>query len=251
MYRGHPALTVSPHGYPSIETHVEQGPRQESDAAGYRFACTHKKTYGTAKTGGIKNQITKGDWVVRGINFIDETNRQIWFLASGVNPGEEPYFVHAYRINFDGSGLMAFTSANANHSVSYSADRQFYVDTYSRADLPQASELHKSADASKVADLEKGDATALLAAGWKMPEVFTAMGRGEGRGEMVGVQSKSRWLCRRRSTSCSGVSERRAASVMSWLIAAASSGMRRSVRSPRASGPSACVGIGRLVGPDE
>ena len=36
------------------------------------------------KVGGVVNQITKGDFVVRGIDFIDETNRQIWFSASGM-----------------------------------------------------------------------------------------------------------------------------------------------------------------------
>ena len=36
-----------------------------------------------AATGAVKNQITKGEWVVRGVDFVDETNRQIWFRAGG------------------------------------------------------------------------------------------------------------------------------------------------------------------------
>src|SRR5438094_9809230 len=35
------------------------------------------------KEGKIKTQITKGDYVVRAIDRIDEENRQIWFRASG------------------------------------------------------------------------------------------------------------------------------------------------------------------------
>src|SRR5262249_47217852 len=42
-------------------------------------------------------QISKGDYVVRGIDKIDEEQRQIWFSASGKNSGQDPYFLHHYR----------------------------------------------------------------------------------------------------------------------------------------------------------
>ncbi len=60
-------------------------------------------------TGQVKNQITKGDWVVRAVDSVDVQNRQIWFRASGMNAGKDPYFMHYYRINFDGTGLVAYT----------------------------------------------------------------------------------------------------------------------------------------------
>ena len=50
-------------------------------------------------------------------------------------PGKDPYFVHYYRINFDGTGLTTLTTADANHVVNFSTDRAYYVDTYSRVDL--------------------------------------------------------------------------------------------------------------------
>jgi hypothetical protein len=137
-------------------------------------------------TGRVKQQITKGNWVVRGVEKVDEEKRQIWFQASGMTPGKDPYFVHSYRINFDGTGLTALTEADADHAVVFSADRKFYVDTYSRADLPTVSELHRTADRSKVMEIERADPAAALAAGWKMPEVFTAMGR-DGKTDIWGV----------------------------------------------------------------
>ena len=82
-----------------------------------------------AEAGNVKNQITKGEWVVRGIERIDEDNRQIWFRASGRNAGQDPYFIHYYRVNFDGSGLVALTEGNGNHTVQYSPDRKFVIDT--------------------------------------------------------------------------------------------------------------------------
>src|SRR5690606_34898086 len=56
-------------------------------------------------TGRLKNQITTGDWMVRGVSYVDEEARQIVFMAGGMVDGQDPYFVQYYRVNFDGSGL--------------------------------------------------------------------------------------------------------------------------------------------------
>jgi dipeptidyl aminopeptidase/acylaminoacyl peptidase len=136
--------------------------------------------------GTVKNQITRGEWVVRGVSKVDEDKRQIWFSASGMYPGKDPYFVHFYRIDFDGSNLTPLTETDANHDVRFSPDMQYYVDTYSRVDLPNVSELRRTADRSLVATLEKPDISALVAAGFKPPEVFTAKGR-DGKTDIWGV----------------------------------------------------------------
>jgi dipeptidyl aminopeptidase/acylaminoacyl peptidase len=128
-------------------------------------------------TGAVKTQITRGEWPVRGVQKVDEKARQIWFSAGGRNAGEDPYFLHYYRINFDGSGLTALTSVSADHQVAYSDDMQYFVDTYSRVDLPTASELRRTRDGSLVTTLERVDIAALRKAGWQPPEVFTAKGR--------------------------------------------------------------------------
>jgi dipeptidyl aminopeptidase/acylaminoacyl peptidase len=137
-------------------------------------------------TGKVKNQITKGNWVVRGVDKIDEQKRQVWFQAGGAYPGKDPYFTHYYRINFDGSGLTAISEADGNHSIAYSSDMKYYVDTWSRVDLPPISELRRTEDKKLVLELERGDVTELLKAGWRPPEVFTAPGR-DGKTEIWGV----------------------------------------------------------------
>ncbi len=136
--------------------------------------------------GRVKNQITKGEWVVRGVVRVDEDKRLIWFSASGMYPGKDPYFVHFYRIDFEGSNLTALTEADANHEVRFSQDMAYFVDTFSRVDLPTVSELRRTSDRSLVATLEKADISALLAAGWKAPEVFVAKGR-DGKTDIWGV----------------------------------------------------------------
>jgi dipeptidyl aminopeptidase/acylaminoacyl peptidase len=128
-------------------------------------------------TGAVKNQITKGAWPVRNVVKVDEDKRQIWFGAGGMNAGKDPYFIQFYRINFDGTGLTTFTTADANHTVTFSPDMAYYVDTYSRVDQPPVTELRRSSDQSLVLALEKADAAELAKAGWKAPEVFVSKAR--------------------------------------------------------------------------
>ncbi len=128
-------------------------------------------------SGRVKNQITRGEWVVRSVDSVDVAGRWIRFQASGMNPGQDPYFVHSYRVNFDGTGLVAYTEADGSHSVSFSPDGAFYVDRWSRVDHPPVAELRRAHDRSLVMELERADASALLATGWTYPEVFVAKGR--------------------------------------------------------------------------
>lgn len=137
-------------------------------------------------TGAVKNQITRGEWVVRGVQRVDESKRQIWFSAGGTHEGKDPYFASYYRVNFDGSGLTELTAADANHTVTYSTDGQFYVDNYSRLDLPPVLEVRKTADNVVVSTVERGDITELTKTGWQAPEVFTAKGR-DGKTDIWGV----------------------------------------------------------------
>ena len=137
-------------------------------------------------TGAVKNQITRGEWVVRGVSRVDEEKRQIWFSGSGMYPGQDPYFVYYYRINFDGTGLTRLTEAEANHAASFSEDGAFFVDVYSRVDQGPVSELRRASDGSLVTELERVDLAALQKAGWRPPEVFTAKGR-DGQTDIWGV----------------------------------------------------------------
>ena len=137
-------------------------------------------------TGRVKNQMTKGNWLVRAVDKVDEEKRQIWFQASGMYPGKDPYFVHYFRINFDGTGLTRLTEADGDHSVVFSSDMKYYVDTWSRVDLAPVSELRRTDDRQLLMELERGDISALLAAGWRPPEVFTAMGR-DGKTDIWGI----------------------------------------------------------------
>ncbi|HTL54930.1 MAG TPA: prolyl oligopeptidase family serine peptidase [Candidatus Limnocylindrales bacterium] len=143
--------------------------------------------------GAVKNQITKGEYVVRGIDSIDEDHRQIWFHAGGKNIDQDPYFVHYYRVNFDGTGLVALTEANGTHQLQYSPDRNYFIDTYSRVDSAPVHELRRAADCGKVCQFEQADISELKANGWEPPEVFVAKGR-DGQTDIWGIICRPRDL---------------------------------------------------------
>ena len=136
-------------------------------------------------TGRVKNQVTKGKWVVRGVDSVDVAKRQIYFRASGLIPGQDPYFIHYCRVNFDGTGFVRFTEANGDHRIVWSPDRQYFADLYSRVDMPPVLELRRVSD-MRVTPIEKGDMSAQLATGWTPPEVFSAKGR-DGTTDIWGI----------------------------------------------------------------
>jgi len=138
-------------------------------------------------------QITKGEWVVRGIDRIDEEARQIWFTACGKNADQDPYLLHYYRVNFDGTGLVALTDGHGNHSVQYSPDRKFLIDTYSRVDLPPVNELRRVANGKLICQLEEADISEMKARGFQPPEVFVAKGR-DGKTDIWGLIYRPRNL---------------------------------------------------------
>ncbi len=141
-----------------------------------RDGWNHLYLYDT-KTGAVKNAITHGAWVVRGVEQVDVEKRQILFTAGGIDPDQDPYQVHTCRVNFDGSGLTRLTTGDGTHRLDWSPDRRFYLDTWSRVDLPPVVELRRADDGKQICELDRADATALKATGIRPPERFVAKGR--------------------------------------------------------------------------
>jgi dipeptidyl aminopeptidase/acylaminoacyl peptidase len=139
-----------------------------------------------ANDGTVKSLITPGEYVVRGVDLIDEDKRQVWFRASGRNPDQDPYLIHYYRVNFDGTELTALTEGNGSHTVTYSPDRKYLIDRYERVDLPPVHELRRASDGKLLCKLEEADITELKASGWAPPEVFVAKGR-DGKTDIWGL----------------------------------------------------------------
>jgi hypothetical protein len=140
-----------------------------------------------SETGKIKNQITKGDWNVTQLLRVDEKNRMLYFLGVGREKGD-PYFVHFYRIAFDGSGLTLLTPEDANHEITLAPSGKYFTDSYSTPTVPAVAVLRD--DTGKLlTTLERADITKLTAAGWKAPEPFTVKAR-DGSTDLYGLMFK-------------------------------------------------------------
>jgi dipeptidyl-peptidase 4 len=138
------------------------------------------------ETGKVKNQITTGKWVVRGVEQIDEKKRQIWFRAGGIRTGQDPYYIHFCRINFDGSNLVILTEGFGTHDIQFSPDRRFFIDRWSRVDQPPVSELRDAQTGRDICELEQADWDELNKTGWRAPEPFVTKGR-DGKTDIYGI----------------------------------------------------------------
>src|SRR6267142_2684574 len=128
------------------------------------------------KTGSLKNQITSGEGNVSQLVTVDEKNRLAYFLGVGKEKGRDPYFIHFYRIGLDGKNLTLLTPEDANHNVTLSPGRRFFVDSFSKPDTPPVAVL-RDADGKLLSTLEKADVSRLVTAGWKPPMPFTVKAR--------------------------------------------------------------------------
>ena len=150
-----------------------------------RDGWAHLWLYDVA-TGQPRHPLTRGPWVVRRVEHVDETARQVWFFAGGIRPEQDPYHLHLCRVDFDGANLTVLTEGDGTHRVEFSPDRRWFIDTWSRVDHPPVIELRRSKDGRRVCELERADWSALLAEGWTVPERLVAPGRA-GQTEIHGI----------------------------------------------------------------
>lgn len=127
--------------------------------------------------GTVRKQLTKGEWVVRKVIHVDEANKVIYFTASGIDKEQDPYFIHYFKIDFEGKNMKRLTTENGNHKVFFSKDYEYFVDQYSRVDFPPVTLLKATKNSNTILELQSADHSELLNQGWVAPEVFSAKGR--------------------------------------------------------------------------
>jgi dipeptidyl aminopeptidase/acylaminoacyl peptidase len=149
--------------------------------------------YYEGATGRLRNQITRGAWAVRRIVRIDESQGRLYFMASGREPGD-PYEQHLYSIRFDSSGIRLLTPEEGEHALAslpfetsprelaptagelepFSPSGRYFVDSFSRPDVPPVLVLRTSAG-RLVKQLERADIANLRAGGYVPIEPFRAL----------------------------------------------------------------------------
>jgi len=137
------------------------------------------------ETGKLKNQITKGDFVVTQLLKMDEKNRKLYFLANGKEAGRDPYFTHFYSIDFSGKNLKLLTPEDGNHRVSLAPDSNVFVDTYSQPNVAPVSVL-RDLNGKLISELEKSDVSKLEAIGWN-PATPIKVKSDDGKWDLYGL----------------------------------------------------------------
>jgi len=138
--------------------------------------------------GKLKNQVTAGEFQTTGVENIDDKTRVLYFEACGREANEDPYFVHLYRVNLDGSGLKIINAGDASHTADMNESMKFFVDTASRVDLAPKSVL-RDAQGNALLELEATDVAPLVEAGFKFPEPFKVKAD-DGITDLYGVMYK-------------------------------------------------------------
>jgi dipeptidyl-peptidase-4 len=140
------------------------------------------------QTGRLKNQITTGEGNVTQLLKVDERSRLLYFLGVGKEKGRDPYFVHFYRVGFDGTNLTLLTAEDATHVIAPSPSARYFIDSYSKPDAAPTAVLRDSGG-KLIATLEKADISRLVATGWKPPQPITVKAR-DGVTDLYGLLYK-------------------------------------------------------------
>jgi dipeptidyl-peptidase-4 len=138
--------------------------------------------------GNLKNQITHGEFVAEDLMGVDEKNRVAYITADGREDGEDPYYVHLYRVNLDGTGMKLLDPGDESHAINMSDDARYFVDNSSRVNSAPKSVLYDPQGVA-VIPLENTDLTPMLQAGYKFPEPFKVKAD-DGITDLYGVMYK-------------------------------------------------------------
>ena len=152
-----------------------------------RDGWAHLYLYGADGT--LKNRITKGDFHVEAVLGVDEAKRVVYFTACGKDKTLNPYYMHVYSANLDGSNMKVLNKGNFDsHDHSMSDDTKYFVSNHSRVDTTPQSALYDNTG-RKIMELEQANLDRLFAAGYKFPEIFKVKA-GDGITDLYGVMYK-------------------------------------------------------------
>lgn len=122
-----------------------------------------------------KKSISNGTFYINSIEHIDENAKKIYFLASGREPGRNPYYQHLYSISFDGQDLKLLTKEDRHHQISMSPVGNYFVDNFSTVNIPTTTNLRSAIEGDVIMELGHADVKGLK--GWSPPEIFKATAR--------------------------------------------------------------------------
>ena len=119
--------------------------------------------------GQLKKNLTEGSFHVEDILAVGPGYLVV--SACGVNPSENPYQMHNYRVPLSGGPMVQLDMDDMDVLATASYDGKYMVANYSRVDYKPAVMLVNTGSGKRT-NLEEADFSRLMAAGYKFPERF-------------------------------------------------------------------------------
>lgn len=139
------------------------------------------------KNGKLLNRITQGQKLVAGaISLIDTLKREIIFAGYGNEEGINPYYTFFYKASLNGKKQILLTPGDGNHDLSFSEDRKYAIDTYSRMNLLPVMRVLSINEPKKNYEIDRINDTELRATGWQ-PPILLKLKAADRRTDLYGV----------------------------------------------------------------
>ncbi len=144
--------------------------------------------YRYAPDGTVRTRLTEGPWHVDGVLGVNEEDGYVILRGNAREAGEDPYYMHLYRVGLNGGGPTLLNPGNYDHQSVVPESARYFVDNYSRVNTTPASALF-DASGRRIMDLETADFSALEGAGYRFPETY-AVKAADGVTDIYGVMYK-------------------------------------------------------------
>lgn len=136
--------------------------------------------------GNLKNSLTDDDFVSGNIVRIDTLGRKVVFEGYGREEGVNPHYRFFYEARLDGKApARLLTPGNGHHSIKFSPEGKYIEDTWSRMDMVAQRQILDRKGKVRC-QLPSADASALIAKGWRYPEVISVKAA-DGKTDLWGV----------------------------------------------------------------
>ncbi|ETN92060.1 Prolyl tripeptidyl peptidase precursor [Gammaproteobacteria bacterium MOLA455] len=143
-------------------------------------------------TGELKNPVTSGNFLVRGVLHYDSQNRALLIQIAGRESGKNPYYRELAKVNIDSGEMTLVVASDHDYSLCHftkqnagvSPNGHFAVVTRSRVDEAPVTELYDRSG-RHLLTVETADVSG-LPSGWQWPEPFTAKAD-DGETDVYGV----------------------------------------------------------------
>ena len=159
-----------------MNTYVEDRPHYILSGSGRIIHWSERNGWANLylyeKDGTLVRNITEGAFHVEEVLAVNEAAGYVVLSACGVNPDENPYQMHTYKVPITGGTLQQMDMDDMDVLSTSSYDGRYFVANYSRVDCGPAVALFNAQTGRKIMELEKADLSLLLAAGYKFPERF-------------------------------------------------------------------------------